>query len=96
MGPNLINNSFPSQGILGGLKISHFPRINQMILYVSKRASRIYHIVLERGRDYSLCGLKVRAADVTFLEEPQKGVLCRHCERLSKSEVRVTSANALP
>ncbi len=65
---------------------SHFPRINQMALYTGGPANRVYHIVLERGRAYTLCGLKVRSTQVIRSEKPQNGVLCKHCERLSKSE----------
>jgi hypothetical protein len=65
---------------------SHFPLINQMTLYTGGPANRVYHIVLERGRAYTLCGLKVRATQVIRSEKPRNGVLCKHCERLSKSE----------
>jgi hypothetical protein len=57
-----------------------------MTLYVSGRASRVYHIVLERGRAYTLCGLKVTTLQVVLSEKPENGVLCMHCERLRESE----------
>ena len=66
---------------------SHFPRINQMSLYVSGPARRIYHIVLERGHGYTLCGLKVTTLKVILSEKPKNGVLCKHCERLKETEL---------
>jgi hypothetical protein len=81
----LLNNRFQFQGILNPLKNSHFPRIKKMTLYVSGPAGRIYHIVLERGRAYTLCGLKVKPLKVTA-EKPRDGVLCKHCERLRETE----------
>ncbi len=62
-----------------------------MILYVSGPAGRIYHIVLERGRAYTLCGLKVKSLKVTA-EKPKVGVLCKHCERLRETEPPAESA----
>jgi len=53
-----------------------------MTLYISGPAGRVYHIVLERGRSYTLCGLKVRSSKSIVTEPPQEGELCKHCERL--------------
>lgn len=58
-----------------------------MPFYVSGPASRIYHIVLERGRAYTLCGLKVKGLRVILSRKPKKGSLCQHCERLRKSQL---------
>ena len=52
-----------------------------MTLYISG-SGRVYHIVLERGHSYTLCGLKVVAFKSIVTEPPQHGVLCKHCERL--------------
>lgn len=53
-----------------------------MGIYTSGGASRVYHIVLERGRSYTLCGLKVVASKSLLTEPPEDGQLCKHCERL--------------
>jgi hypothetical protein len=82
----LLNNRFQFRGILSQLENSHFPRIKEMTLYVSGPAGRAYHIVLERGHAYTLCGLKVTTLQVILSEKPENGVLCKHCERLRKSE----------
>jgi hypothetical protein len=53
-----------------------------MTVYISGRAGRVYHIVLERGRAYTLCGLKVVASKSLLTEPPEDSELCKHCERL--------------
>lgn len=53
-----------------------------MTLYITGSAGRVYHIVLERGRSYTICGLKVVTPKSIVTELPQNGVLCKHCERL--------------
>lgn len=65
---------------------SHFPQNNRMTLYVSGSASRVYHIVLERGGAYTLCGLRVNTLRDFLSEKPKDGVLCKHCKRLQASE----------
>jgi hypothetical protein len=55
-----------------------------MAIYTSGRDGRVYHIVLERGRSYTLCGLKVVASKSLLTEPPEDGELCKHCERLQK------------
>jgi hypothetical protein len=57
-----------------------------MTLYVSGPGSRVYHIVLERGHAYTLCGLKVTTLKVILSEKPMNGVLCKHCDRLRQTE----------
>ncbi len=57
-----------------------------MSLYVSGPGGRIYHIVLERSRAYTLCGLRVKTSKVILSEKPKNSVLCKHCERLRESE----------
>ena len=61
--------------------------------YATGPASRIYHIVVERGA-YTLCGLKVislkgsvpaRGSGLYVIsEKPRDRALCKHCERLKK------------
>lgn len=58
-----------------------------MILYTSGSASRIYHIVLERNRTQTLCGLRVTNPKAVLSEKPSTGELCKHCERLGESEL---------
>ena len=67
-------------------QILTLPRISEMTLYASGPGGRIYHIVLERDRSHTLCGLKVAALKIILSVKPETGVLCKHCERLSKSE----------
>jgi len=58
-----------------------------MTLYISGPAiRRIYHIVLERGQAYTLCGLKVMSLKVILSEKPENGELCKHCDRLREAE----------
>lgn len=57
-----------------------------MTLYVSGPGSRVYHIVLEQGGAYTLCGLAVTNLKVVVTEEPKEGLLCKHCERLRENE----------
>ncbi len=56
-----------------------------MTLYASGPGGRIYHIVLERDRSHTLCGLKVAALKIILSVKPETGVLCKHCERLGES-----------
>jgi len=61
--------------------------------YATGAASRVYHIVVERGA-YTLCGLKViglkrsvpaRGSGLYVIsEEPRDRALCKHCQRLKE------------